>query len=418
MKTPSFPYPVERGSVTVMIYRTESKGYTSYIVQCQHRGASYRKSFSEFKEAKEDAWSKAGEIDTGDGAALSMSSEDRASFLRARQLLAPSGISLEVAVAQFVEAQKLAGSLPIIDAVKRGVNASKDVKPGVTVAAVADELLKDRAANGVGEHHLRVLEGSLSRIVEGFPNMLVASMDGPVVKRFLDSLTFKGQSVMPRTRNNYRAIFGQLFNFAKFNRYLPGDFEGIDRIGEYKETPGKVGIYTPGEIAMLLSNAPATLLPFLAIGAFAGLRHAEIVRLDWREVNFATGQITVEAEKAKTASRRTVPISANLAQWLAPHAAVSSRVCYRDNMAEPVSRYVESKTIASTGFEWKHNALRHSFISYRLAGLKDDAAVALEAGNSRAMIHRHYKELVTPEQARAWFAVAPQNASKVVPMAA
>jgi len=42
--------------------------------------------------------------------------------------------------------------------------------------------------------------------------------------------------------------------------------------------------------------------------------------------------------------------------------------------------------------------------------------VALEAGNSPQMIFRHYRELVTPEQARTWFTIAPETAANVVPI--
>ena len=69
---------------------------------------------------------------------------------------------------------------------------------------------------------------------------------------------------------------------------------------------------------VIRSLAPADLVPFLAIGAFAGLRHAEILRLDWAEVDLAGGHIEVKAAKAKTASRRLVPITKNLRQWLTP----------------------------------------------------------------------------------------------------
>ena len=44
-------------------------------------------------------------------------------------------------------------------------------------------------------------------------------------------------------------------------------------------------------MAKLLKHAPADVVPFLAIGAFAGLRHAEILRLDWAEVDLAGGHI-------------------------------------------------------------------------------------------------------------------------------
>ena len=67
---------------------------------------------------------------------------------------------------------------------------------------------------------------------------------------------------------------------------------------------------------------------------------------------------------------------------------------------------------------WKQNALRHSFISYRLAEIQDVNRVALEAGNSPQMIFRHYRELATPDQARTWFSIAPATSNNVIAMSA
>ena len=55
-----------------------------------------------------------------------------------------------------------------------------------------------------------------------------------------------------------------------------------------------------------------------------------------------------------------------------------------------------------TPFAWKHNAMRHSFISYRLAEVNDTAKVSLEAGNTPQMIFKHYRELVRPADAQIW----------------
>ena len=63
---------------------------------------------------------------------------------------------------------------------------------------------------------------------------------------------------------------------------------------------------------------------------------------------------------------------------------------------------------------WKQNVLRHSFISYRLAQLQNINQLALEAGNSPKMIHQHYRELATPEQARTWFSIVPERAKNIV----
>ena len=42
-----------------------------------------------------------------------------------------------------------------------------------------------------------------------------------------------------------------------------------------------------------------------------------------------------------------------------------------------------------------------------MAETQDVAKVSLEAGNSPQMIFQHYRELVRPDAAKAWFAIMP-----------
>ena len=59
-------------------------------------------------------------------------------------------------------------------------------------------------------------------------------------------------------------------------------------------------------------------------------------------------------------------------------------------------------------FAWKHNALRHSFISYRVAQVQDVAKVSLEAGNSPRMVFSNYRELVRTADAEKWFSITSE----------
>src|SRR6266481_6057517 len=59
-------------------------------------------------------------------------------------------------------------------------------------------------------------------------------------------------------------------------------------------------------------------------------------------------------------------------------------------------------------FAWKHNALRHSFISYRVALVEDVAKVSLEAGNSPRMVFSNYRGLVRAADAQKWFGITPE----------
>jgi integrase len=166
------------------------------------------------------------------------------------------------------------------------------------------------------------------------------------------------------------------------------------------------------------------LRPCLALAAFAGLRSEEILRLDWSDVERRPGFIEIAADKAKTAARRLVPITPNLARWLALSPRNAERV-WRHSKAwffeatrDTVKRINEQRKPREPRFKWKANALRHSFISYRLADIQDTNRVALEAGNSPRMIFQHYRELCTPADARTWFALAPGEAANVIPMGA
>ena len=145
------------------------------------------------------------------------------------------------------------------------------------------------------------------------------------------------------------------------------------------------------------------------------MRSEEILRLDWKDVTKRPGFIEVAGDKAKTATRRLVPITDNLAFWLALSPSHEGPL-WKDTKAMFFKTRLQVAGKAKV--TWKQNVLRHSFISYRLAELQNINQVALEAGNSPKMIHRHYRELATPEQAKTWFSIVPETASNIVPLTA
>ena len=57
--------------------------------------------------------------------------------------------------------------------------------------------------------------------------------------------------------------------------------------------------------------------------------------------------------------------------------------------------------------EWKHNALRHTYISARVAECGDVARVADEAGNSPQVIRTNYLKRMRPAAAAEWFGIEP-----------
>jgi integrase len=157
-----------------------------------------------------------------------------------------------------------------------------------------------------------------------------------------------------------------------------------------------------------LESAPAELVPYVAIGAFAGLRRAELKRLDWKEVDLQSGLIEVTASKAKSARRRFVKIQTNLAKWLQPYAQLSGNVT-PPNYRELLDAARERAAIT----DWPQNALRHSFASYHLAKFNNAAALALELGHTNSnLVFQHYRQLVKPKQSERYWKIVPAVAGK------
>jgi len=122
----------------------------------------------------------------------------------------------------------------------------------------------------------------------------------------------------------------------------------------------------------LLKSSPKAFVPMLAFGAFAGLRTAEIQRLEWPALDLAGGFIQIATEKAKTRSRRLVPLLPNLAQFLPPSSRQKGKV-WQGTVGDLADARAE--TVPAVATRWKHNVSRLSFISYPLAQIQSAAQV-------------------------------------------
>jgi integrase len=156
---------------------------------------------------------------------------------------------------------------------------------------------------------------------------------------------------------------------------------------------------------MILEACRPEMMPFVAIAAFAGVRHTEIKRMSWDQIQWDDNTIEVKSDQSKNASkmrgraRRMIELQPNLREILLPYKS-DGPICdivKTDNELAKLSR--------GSGVKWSNNVLRHSFGTYRLAQTRNESAVALEMGNSPAMIHAHYKRPVSQEKSQKWFRI-------------
>ena len=178
-------------------------------------------------------------------------------------------------------------------------------KKSCTAAELVKKLIAAKKKDGASKRHLQDLSSRLNRFAKEFDGQMVATITSAQIDDWLRSL-----AVSPITRNNFRRVVIAMFNYAvRYGYAMSNPAANADKAKVIGERPG---IVTVGQTAALLEGASPDILPYLAIGAFAGLRRAELERLDWSEVNFDDSLIEVTAAKAKTARHRFVKMQPNL----------------------------------------------------------------------------------------------------------
>ena len=265
------------------------------------------------------------------------------------------------------------------------------------VAQIVAELLIAKESDGLSKRYIETVRSHVQRFARAFRTE-ISSIKACEIERWL-----RNQNIGPRARNNIRGSIVTLFHFARKHGYLPkGETTEADEVSKAKDRGGKIGLLKPEDLARVLENAPRHIRLFLALGAFAGMRSSEVLRLEWRDVNFERRFITVAPEKAKTATRRLVPILPNLALWLTPYQAASGLLFKTRRDADRAIAFAKACKV-----NWPNNALRHSYATYRLATTANAARVALEMGTSPQKLMRNYRELADRKEGEAWFLISP-----------
>jgi integrase len=414
---------VKSGNVPIPIYRIDNKGYAEFrVVWRDAQNKRCQKAFADEAEARQHAGGVGASINSGDIKTVTLSDADRHTYLDALAAITGLNTPLNRAAYDYADAVKRLGPVSLKEAVNFYLkhNAGMEVR---TVTQVFNEFVTSKRTPSknkkrASEKHLDDIESRLGKFADAF-QCKISDVTPKQISEFLTSL---GDDISGRTWFNYARLIRSLFNYAKAKKYVPSNVEPMEGIDIEYNDDGEIEIFTPEELKKLFSVARPEIIPFLAIAAFAGVRHAEIARLDWQQISHT--HIEIKASSAKTfqrkgsRARRVIEIQPNLAKWLADYRKDSGPVAPFANMSKQLMWLAEDAKV-----EWKHNAPRHSFISYRLAKTNDENLTAVEAGNSPAMIYQSYRQIkdhtgrvITPALADAWFGIEPETNEKIVPM--
>lgn len=210
-----------------------------------------------------------------------------------------------------------------------------------------------------------------------------------------------------RTRNNHKISITRLFNWAIQKDYLPSNMANpAEKATTYKvESAGSPGIFTPKQLQTLFDNVETGWMPYLAVCAFVGTRASEATSIEWQDINFQEKVIVLDARHTKTKRRRVAHMPDTLVEWLNSYKGKKEGpICPAKNSNKMTARLSDK-----SGVPWVHNGLRHSYITYQMAILRDAAKVAEQCGNSPQQVQVNYKANATESEARKWFAIRPKK---------
>jgi integrase len=265
------------------------------------------------------------------------------------------------------------------------------------LADLVQEAIAEKQKKGMKKPTIAEFKSRCKQLTAAFPGRESGSISTEEIETWLAHYEH------PVTFNNSRKAVLNLFNFAIRKSYLPSNPAApIDR---REEGDNEIEILSPKEMAALLLNSTFEILPYFALGGFAGIRPEELQKLEWEDVKQKAGIIRIRETVSNKTGARNVTIQPNLALWLEPYRKLSGKIC------TPSWRRIFRATRIAAGItRWPDDCLRHSFAAYLLEIQKDAPALALEMGNSvEVILDRYAKPLDEPDDAVEFWTMVPDS---------
>ncbi|MBN8460917.1 MAG: hypothetical protein J0M04_24060, partial [Verrucomicrobia bacterium] len=188
------------------------------------------------------------------------------------------------------------------------------------------------------------------------------------------------------SKKTYRRAFSTFFNWAVRHHYRLDD--PCKRLDKMPKETSQIAVLSLDEVKRLLRASVdyqgGIMASPVAIGLFAGLRPSEIA--DLKESDIRKDKILVSGGKMRRQLKRSVPISPNLAHWLEKHPFRGVADGWKYKM-----RRLKGATKAC---RWVHDIIRHTSITFQAERDRNEALTAFNNGTSKAMMDRHYRDLI------------------------
>lgn len=153
-------------------------------------------------------------------------------------------------------------------------------------------------------------------------------------------------------------------------------------------------------------GTPGCMVPYFALTLFAGIRPdygtGEMGKLRQEHIRFDTDVILIEPAVSKVREKRSVKIQPNLRAWLEKYPLDRFPII-------PDRRFRAMFMDVRKHWSLPHDVMRHTFISMTVGAFRSVGDAALQAGNSEAIIRKHYLDLKSVEEADKFWQIVPKG---------
>ncbi len=312
--------------------------------------------------------------------------------------------------------------ISLISAARFAVKHLKPPAGEITVQDLLTQFLEEKATMNLRERSLRDLRSRLGIFANTFGHSQVKDISQKEIKGWLKGM----QLLSARSRKNYRLSVSTFFNYAIGQGYL--SLNPVNKIPIPKEDWIPPCVLTIQEAQRLIRTAHKThykgnekpsglgLLPYVALGLFAGIRSSELNQLDWRHISLDRKLATIPHTLAtiphtiaKKRRLRNIDLEENCLQWLRLVERKAGKIA-------PPGALKKFKVLGVlAGFpDWKGthtNSMRHSFGSYMFAKTQDAQRTAALLGHrgDDQVLFDHYRSLATKKDGERYFAITPAS---------
>lgn len=350
------------------VYQVKHPRYR-YMSFFRRRGfATYRRYFTEKKDAKDDCEAFNKKLFTEGREGVHIGPREREQVMTALRILEGTGISIVEAAEAARKQQKEAGE-------------GRELLPSVW------DFLEAKERQGRSERTITNLKSRLMAFIEYSGAKTLQDFTSLNLEQFI----YQGGS--PGHQRNHFAALHNFANFAIRRGWI--ETNPLNRVEKPGQPPrDHIETFSADEtkafIRTLEAEHPA-YVSFYAALLFAFLRPSEAEAL--RKEDFHKGRIRVTGGKMRGRKRRFVPIRKNLQSFLDAYGW------------EVPTTFWQRQCRALSPIPWKEDICRHTGISFRLAESRDERKTAQEAGNSAETIFAYYHEPKEAAEARRFWAI-------------